>query len=243
MGKIMECGALCSTPKFREALAIVRDDSFDVRALDPKSRCTVVSVAAHFLNEKTRRDILHGPGGALRLIDTNYEQLDERTVRVRGANFEPEAAGEYTVKLEGARKIGFQTIFIGGSQGPYPAVANRLSCGKDRRVRQRAASVPFRSKNSSVRIRRRDGTTGTGLIDPKRSLHLCPSACCNPRTGKSGCQQDEVWFRPLAVPRSVGNGWQLCLALHPVRDPHGTTVRNLHLPHHAYFGSTRAISD
>lgn len=52
MGKIMECGALCSTPKSREALAIVRHDRFDIGPLDPNSRCTVVCVAAHSLFEK-----------------------------------------------------------------------------------------------------------------------------------------------------------------------------------------------
>jgi hypothetical protein len=84
MGKIMECGALCSTPKSKEALAIVRNDSFDIVRLDPNSRCTVVSVAAHSLYEKTRPDILHGPGGALLLVDATYERLpDNRTVRVR----------------------------------------------------------------------------------------------------------------------------------------------------------------
>jgi hypothetical protein len=118
MGKIMECGALCSTPKSREALAIVRHDSFDVIALDPNSRCTKVSVAAHFLYEETRPDILHGPGGALLLADTVYEQVDDRTVRVRGARFEPEKASEYTVKLEGARVTGYFSIFIGAIRDP-----------------------------------------------------------------------------------------------------------------------------
>ena len=118
MGKIMECGALCSTPKSREALAIVRHDGFDVVALDPNSRCTVTSVAAHFLYEKTRPDILHGPGGPLLLADTTYEQVDYDTIRVRGARFEPKKQGEYTLKLEGARTTGYYTIFIGAIRDP-----------------------------------------------------------------------------------------------------------------------------
>ena len=119
MGKIMECGALCSTPKSREALAIVRHDSFDIVPLDPKSRCTVVSVAAHFLYEKTRPDILHGPGGALLLADARYEQLpDDRTVRIRGSHFQPEEQGRYTVKLEGARAVGYFSVFIGAIRDP-----------------------------------------------------------------------------------------------------------------------------
>jgi hypothetical protein len=61
----MECGAKCSTPKSREALAIVTDDYMDVMALDPKPHMTTVTMASHFLYEKSRPDILLGPGGAL----------------------------------------------------------------------------------------------------------------------------------------------------------------------------------
>lgn len=115
MGKIMECGALCSIPKSKEALAIVRKDSFDIRALDPRSRCTAISVASHTLYEKTRPDILLGPGGDLHLDNTEYEELpDQRTVRVRGARFVPSNDGEYTIKLEAARQDGYHTMFIGG---------------------------------------------------------------------------------------------------------------------------------
>jgi hypothetical protein len=118
MGKIMECGAQCSKPKSRKALAVVREDSFDMIPLDPRSVCTTVSVASHFLYEKARPDILPGPGGALHLAGTTYEQLDERAVRVRNAVFVPEAAGQYTVKLEGARVCGYQTIFLGALRDP-----------------------------------------------------------------------------------------------------------------------------
>lgn len=115
MGKIMECGALCSVPKSKEALAIVRKDSFDIRALDPRSRCTPVSVASHTLYEKTRPDILPGPGGDLHLENTEYEQLpDQRTVRVSGARFLPSKNGEYAIKLEAARQTGYHAMFIGG---------------------------------------------------------------------------------------------------------------------------------
>lgn len=117
MGKLMECGALCAKPKSKEALAIIRQDSFDIRPLDPKARCTKISVAAHTLYEKSRPDILLGPGGALDLNAATYEELpDQRTVRVCGAKFIPEA--QYTVKLEGARAKGYRTAFIGGFRDP-----------------------------------------------------------------------------------------------------------------------------
>lgn len=117
MGKIMECGALCSTPKSSAALATVRKDSFDIVPLDPASRCTVTSVAAHTLYEKTRPDILIGPGGSLHLEAATYEQFpDNRTVRVRGGRFDP--AETYTVKLEGARVLGYRATFFGGFRDP-----------------------------------------------------------------------------------------------------------------------------
>ncbi|KAJ6481766.1 hypothetical protein C8R45DRAFT_1002972 [Mycena sanguinolenta] len=116
MGKIMECGALCATPKGREAMAVVRQDSFDLWPLAPDARCTNVSVAGHTLYEKSRPDILAGPGGELDLNAATYEELpDGRTVRCRGAVFRPTP---YTIKLEGAKVSGFQTSFIGGVSDP-----------------------------------------------------------------------------------------------------------------------------
>ncbi|CRG83592.1 hypothetical protein PISL3812_00945 [Talaromyces islandicus] len=115
MGKIMECGGICTTPKSREALATMRHDFFDITPLNPGSRCTSISVAAHTLYEKTRPDILVGPGGILDLQSTTYEELEDgRSVRVRGATFIPVNDNEYTVKLEAGKLDGFFSVFMGG---------------------------------------------------------------------------------------------------------------------------------
>ncbi|CCM05102.1 uncharacterized protein FIBRA_07309 [Fibroporia radiculosa] len=111
MGKIVECGGMCVEPKQPLIFATIRKDSFDLEPLDVYSRCTVISVAAHTLYEKTRPDLLPGPGGVLNLAQSTYEQLTPRVVRVRGAVFEPRP---YQVKLEGAKVTGFRSIFIGG---------------------------------------------------------------------------------------------------------------------------------
>lgn len=117
MGKIMECGGVCAIPKSAGAISTMYlDGTFDVRPLDPRCRCTSLSVAAHTLYEKTRPDILHGPGGYLDLSASAYEQLgDERTVRVRGGIFHSwKALGRpYTVKLEAGRHSGFRTMYMG----------------------------------------------------------------------------------------------------------------------------------
>lgn len=118
MGKIMECGAQCAIPKSRECLAIVRRDNFDLIPLPPGARCTPLSVAAHLLYEKSRPDILMGPGGELHTADMTYEQVDERIVRVRGPKFVAQPEGKYTVKLEAAKVNGYQSSFIGAFRDP-----------------------------------------------------------------------------------------------------------------------------
>jgi hypothetical protein len=116
MGKIVECGANCAEPKGKVILATVRRDSFDLEPMNPAERCTIASVAAHTLYEKSRPDLLSGPGGVLDLRASKYEQIDERTVRVSGSVFLP--SDPYEVKLEGAAVIGYRTIFIGGIRDP-----------------------------------------------------------------------------------------------------------------------------
>ena len=116
MGKIIECGAACAEPKGRNILATIRPGSFDVEPMNPAERCTPTSVAAHTLYEKTRPDLLSGPGGTIDLRGARYEALDDRRVRVSGSAFIPSQG--YTVKLEGAAIIGYRTIFIGGIRDP-----------------------------------------------------------------------------------------------------------------------------
>ena len=122
VGKILECGGVCAIPKTPAASGIVYADStFDVAPLDPAAKCVPLSVASHTLYEKTRPDILIGPGGELDLSRTTYEQLsDGITVRVRGGEFKFAIAQgrKYTIKLEGARVVGHRYIFLGSFGDP-----------------------------------------------------------------------------------------------------------------------------
>jgi hypothetical protein len=117
MGKILECGGLCGVPKSNGAMATVYEDgTFDVAPLDPDSKCTPVSVAAHTLYEKSRPDILYGPGGHLDLTSMKTEALkDERSVRVTGGlfHFLKDEGKPYTVKLEGAEIVGYRAQMMG----------------------------------------------------------------------------------------------------------------------------------
>ncbi|KAJ9617230.1 hypothetical protein H2200_000951 [Cladophialophora chaetospira] len=122
MGKIMECGGLCALPKSNGAIAMLfQDGTFDIRPLSPQSKCTAISVAAHTLYEKSRPDLLYGPGGFLDVTRSTYEELaDGRTVRVRGDSFQSSAAQglRYQIKLEGARTLGYRSMYFGSLRDP-----------------------------------------------------------------------------------------------------------------------------
>ncbi len=117
MGKIMECGGLCARPKSGGAMAMLyQDGTYDIRPLSPQSKCTPLSVAAHTLYEKSRPDLLFGPGGYLDVTGSTYEEVtDGRTVRVRGDVFQTSTAQgvPYQVKLEGARILGHRSMYFG----------------------------------------------------------------------------------------------------------------------------------
>ncbi|MCK8828271.1 DUF1446 domain-containing protein [Natroniella acetigena] len=118
MGKIMECASIAANPgSGSDAMfGILRDDHFLLEPLNPKRRCTTTSVAAHTLYEKTNPTKLHGPGGIIDLSETEFEQYDERTVKVSGSKFI--ADQDYTVKLEGAKLVGYRTVSIAGTRDP-----------------------------------------------------------------------------------------------------------------------------
>lgn len=117
VGKIIECGGLCTTPKGRSILATMFLDCFVLAPTNPQQKCTPVSVAAHTLYEKSRPDRLPGPGGILYLDGCTYAQLsDGRSLMVKGSTFVPSPT--YQIKLEGAMAMGFRSIFIGGIRDP-----------------------------------------------------------------------------------------------------------------------------
>ncbi|MEG6522427.1 acyclic terpene utilization AtuA family protein [Desulfotomaculum sp. 1211_IL3151] len=118
MGKILECGAIAASPGSGSdcLLGTLREDCFIVEPLNPSRSCTTTSVAAHTLYEKTNPYILPGPGGILDLSATTFSQENERAVRVAGSKFIP--SEKYTVKLEGAKRVGFRTVSIAGCRDP-----------------------------------------------------------------------------------------------------------------------------
>ncbi|MDO4790685.1 MAG: acyclic terpene utilization AtuA family protein [Porphyromonas sp.] len=118
MGKILECAAIAALPGSGSdcMFGYLRRDHFELETLSPLRKCTTLSVAAHTLYEKSNPYILPGPGGAINLYETKFEQIEENRVRVSGSRFEP--TEEYFVKLEGVRKVGYRTISCAAVKDP-----------------------------------------------------------------------------------------------------------------------------
>ena len=118
LGKILECASIAATPGSGSdcMFGYIGDDYFRVEPLNPIRKCTTLSVAAHTLYEKSNPYILPGPGGHLDLTACRFEQETDSCVRVSGTVFVP--SERYTVKLEGARPVGYRAISIAGVRDP-----------------------------------------------------------------------------------------------------------------------------
>jgi hypothetical protein len=123
LGKILECGAIAATPGSGSdcLFGYLDGDSFEVEPLNPERRCTVTSVAAHTLYEKSDPLTLPGPGGWLDLRQSSFEQVEPGRVRVSGSRFV--RSDGYQVKLEGVEKVGYRTLSLAGCRDPFMIAA------------------------------------------------------------------------------------------------------------------------
>ncbi|MDW4549139.1 acyclic terpene utilization AtuA family protein [Defluviimonas sp. D31] len=108
--KIGECGAIATTHPASGTILIEFDDAgFTVDPMALSARATPYTVSAHMLYENSDPFLLYEPGGVLDVTAATYTALDDRRVRVEGSVWRP---GPYTVKLEGARIAGYQTVSL-----------------------------------------------------------------------------------------------------------------------------------
>lgn len=109
--KIGECGALATTSPNSGTILLEFDaEGFTVTPMGAEARATPHTVSAHMLYENSDPYILYEPGGHLDVTDSSYVALDDRRVRVTGSQWI--VADRYTVKLEGARHVGYQTASL-----------------------------------------------------------------------------------------------------------------------------------
>lgn len=109
--KIGECGALATTSPNSGTIMIEFDvDGFTMTPMGAEARATPRTVSAHMLYENSDPHILYEPGGYLDVRGATYTALNDREVRVTGSEWI--VSDRYTVKLEGARRVGFQTVSL-----------------------------------------------------------------------------------------------------------------------------------
>lgn len=115
--KIVECGGQATdNPRAGGVLATIDATGFTIEPLDPGAACTPISVAAHMLYETANPFEMREPDGTLDVREATYVALDDRTVRVEGSQFH--VAEQHTIKLEGARVTGFETMSFTGIRDP-----------------------------------------------------------------------------------------------------------------------------
>jgi hypothetical protein len=115
-GKIAECGGFCTdSPRSGGVLVSLDPQGFSVEPLHPAASCTPLTVAAHMMYENADPFRLREPAGIIDTSGSSYRALDSRRVRVVGSKFEPMP---YTIKLEGAAPVGYQTLIITGIRSP-----------------------------------------------------------------------------------------------------------------------------
>jgi hypothetical protein len=116
--KIAECGDQCTTsPRGGGVFITVDATGFTVEPLDPETSCTPTTVAAHMLYETADPFELREPAGTLDVREATYTAMDSRRVRVEGSRFH--LADQHTIKLEGARTTGYETMSFTAVRDPH----------------------------------------------------------------------------------------------------------------------------
>lgn len=165
--KIGECGALCaSNPQSGVILVDFDADGFTVTPLADGAHATPHTVSAHMLYENSDPFILHEPGGYLDVRGARYEALDETSVRVSGSRWV--ASPDYTVKLEGARPVGFQCVLMALLRDPH-YVANAQAWADDILAKCRAKvtdRIGLQDDQFSIELRLIGKNASFGALEP-----------------------------------------------------------------------------
>ena len=110
--KVTECGPQCADTSGICVMLEVDEEGFTVYPTVPGAKCTPYTVSAHLLYENTNPFRLTEPAGSFLTDQAVYTQITESACRVTGSRFEH--AKKYTMKLEGARLVGYQSISLVG---------------------------------------------------------------------------------------------------------------------------------
>ncbi|HHX51825.1 MAG TPA: DUF1446 domain-containing protein [Clostridia bacterium] len=172
MGKILECASIAATPGSGSdcMLGTLRQDHFCLEPLNPARKCTTMSVAAHTLYEKTNPYLLPGPGGMLQLKACEFIQETERKVKVQGSRFIP--AERYTLKLEGAKPVGYRTLSVAGARDPvFIKQLEEIIAGVRERLADNFKEIGPEHYRLFFHVYGRDGVMGAMEPTPEITSH------------------------------------------------------------------------
>jgi hypothetical protein len=172
MGKILECAAIAAVPGSGSdcLLGTLKKDCFILETLSPARKCTTLSVAAHTLYEKTNPYVLPGPGGALDLYETRFEQLSDNAVKVSGTRFVP--TDKYYVKIEGVKQAGYRTVSIAGIKDPVMiSKIDDIAARVKERVQDNFAAYGIKNFSLDFKIYGRNGVMGMFPSIETRTAH------------------------------------------------------------------------
>jgi hypothetical protein len=163
--KVLECGAAAVSERKRPdcLFATIRNDGFVVAPPNPSYSCTPLSVAAHTLYENPDPFRFVEPSGTVDVSQATYENAGDGAVAVKGSRFDP--SQDYTLKLEGAERVGYQTIVLGGVRDPLLiARIDEWTARLHERVSERAGEILSSHDRSgctfAVRVYGRNGVMG-----------------------------------------------------------------------------------
>jgi len=169
MGKILECAAIAAIPGSGSdcMMGYLREDHFLLEPLNPIRKCTVTSVAAHTLYEKSNPYRLPGPGTVIDLTSARFEQYNETMVKVSGSRLLP--GTEYSIKLEGARRVGFRTVSVAGARDPvFIEKIDEIIEGVKSRVESNFSDIPAEKYSLIFHIYGKTGVMGG--LEPQKEI-------------------------------------------------------------------------
>lgn len=142
MAKIIECASLCCEGGGRDAmLGTLEGDSFVLESMNPIRKATPMSVAAHGLYEQADPLSVAEPEGVLYLDELKFEAVDERRCRVSGGRWVPTT--QFSVKIEGATRVGSRAIMVAGSTDPvFIEKADDIAASVEAMVRELVPPKP-----------------------------------------------------------------------------------------------------
>jgi hypothetical protein len=118
VGKVLECGTqVCVKAGKGVIFSRLTHEYFEIEAIGEGISVSPQSVAAHSFYENGDPYIHHESSGAMDLSASTYVETSRGVIRVAGSTFLH--AEQYSVKLEGAVKVGYQSVIIGAMRDPY----------------------------------------------------------------------------------------------------------------------------